>query len=277
MKDTTRTNPFDAIYRGMINKDTKWWYENPREFPVELHLELTNRCNLRCPFCPTGNKSMKRETGFMGEDLFWAICTEAKEYDAALRLIRFGEPTLHVKCYDMIKMAKSIGLKVHMNTNGIDLDIKQLLDSGLDSLKVSIHNRLAFKSVKKLIKARGDAPTPFITVGQLDKEVEFFPPNKDKVKADAQEYGKVKDLKRGDRAPKRCYELYNRLSVNWDGKVVACCGSYDNQMYLGQLYKETLKEIWDGENLNRYREMEQHGMLYNVPLCCKCARGHDES
>lgn len=267
-----RTNIFQNNYDAMTRKDTKYWYENPREFPLELHIELTNACNLRCEFCPTGNHTMKRKVGFMKEYMFWAICTEAYKYGADLRLIRFGEPTLHTLCYDYIRMAKKVGLNVHMNTNGIGLDVKEVISSGLDSIKISVHNRHAIKPFKKLMQARGEAEKPFITLGQMDKDVEFFPPNREKYKADATQYGIVKDLKHGNRAPSTCWELYHRLSINWDGTVVACCGSWDNQMCVGKLYRETLKEIWDGDAIQRYRDMEQKGRLDQVPLCQKCAR-----
>ncbi len=274
-----RLNPFSVVYDSMRRVDTKRCFElayghipkggeEPLEFPKELHIELTNRCNLRCPFCPVGNGSMKRISGFMREDLFWAICTEAKEYSASLRLIRFGEPTLHVKCFDYIKMAKSIGLLVHLNTNGVKLDVKEVLDSGLDSIKVSIHNAKALKPLRKLVQARGDKEKPYIIAGYL-KGIE----SPTGVEADNFDVGECEDLTKGGRAPKSCWELYNRLSINWDGIVVACCGSYDNQMRIGHIYgKNTLKEIWGGENLKRYREMEQKNQLQNVPLCDKCCR-----
>ncbi len=273
-----RINPFDAIFKSMTRKSTKCMNETPLEFPKELHVELTNRCNLRCPFCPVGNAkqsglatgvSMKRQAGFMREDLFWAICTEAKEYGAAIRLIRFGEPTLHPRVYDYIRMAKSIGLLVHMNTNGVNLDVKEVIASGLDSIKVSVHNHLALKSMGKLFKQRGDAEKPFITVGMLNPEGGTYNIPEG---VDNNNVGEVKDLQEGGRAPKTCYELYNRLSIDWDGRVVACCGSYDRQMLLGKVYKQTLKEVWDGKKLQTYRALEQKHRLDLVPLCNHCAR-----
>lgn len=275
---SNRINPFDKIYKSMLSKNTKWLHDEPLEFPRELHVELTNRCNLRCTFCPVGCRNIKRKLGDMREDLFWGICTEAKEYGAALRLIRWGEPTLHVRCYDYIKMAKSIGLLVHMNTNGMNLDVKQLLDSGLDSLKVSLHNLKAVKSINRLMKVRGRRKKPYVTVSQLDTEVaqrgacrkEEWPV----LSADKITYGKTQNLRVGGRAPKTCYELYNRLSIDWDGTVVACCGAYDKQMKLGNVYDEhSLKDIWDGKKLKVYREMEQKHRLELVPLCNHCARG----
>jgi len=270
-------NPFDAIYDSMVSIDTKRCYEEPLEFPKELHVELTNRCNLKCKFCPTGQRIIKRPIGNMREDLFWGICTEAKEYGAALKLIRWGEPTLHPRCFDYIKMAKSIGLLVHLNTNGINLDVKQILESGLDSIKISLHNTKAAKSINKLIKARGRKRKPYIIVSQLDTEVaqrgvgrkEEMP----HVAADRFTYGITKNLRVGGRAPKTCYELYNRLSIDWDGVVVACCGAYDRQMKLGSIYdNSTLKEIWDGGKLDVYRKLEQKHRLDLVPLCSHCAR-----
>ena len=273
----SRRNPFDAIYKSMVSVDTKRCYEEPLEFPKELHVELTNKCNLRCEFCPTGRRHIKRPMGNMREDLFWGICTEAKEYGAALRLIRWGEPTLNVRCYDYIKMAKSIGLLVHMNTNGINLNAKQILDSGLDSIKISLHNIKAVSDVNKLIKARGRRKRPYITVSQLSTELaqrgigrtEELP----SISADKFTYGETVNLSTGGRAPKTCYELYNRLSIDWDGTVVACCGAYDRQMKLGSVYDEsTLKEIWDGKRLEAYRQMEQKHRLDLIPLCAHCAR-----
>jgi len=273
-------NPFDDIYRSMIAVDTKRCFEEPLEFPKELHIELTNKCNLKCPFCPTGTRTCKREKGFMREDLYWAIVTEALQYKAALRFVRWGEPTLHIRCFDYIRWANKVGIKTHLNTNGINLDIGQVLDSGLDSIKFSLHNLDAIPSIKALIEARESAglDKPYVTIAELSSEThqrargggrEYA----DSLKADRFVYAPVKPLNRGGRCPKQCWELYNRLSINWDGSVVACCGSYDNQMKVGHIYdRDTLKEIWDGSGMNRYRSMEQNGTLWQVPLCDKCAR-----
>lgn len=275
-----RINPFDQIYKSMILTDTKRCFEDPIEFPKELHVELTNRCNLRCPFCPTGCRNLKRPIGDMREFLWWAICTEVHEYKTAIRLVRWGEPTLNVRCFDFIKQATSIGIPVHLNTNGIKLDVKAILDSGLDSLKVSLHNPLAVKSICKLIKERGKKTKPFITVSLLTTENEKWGKGRiyggmPHIEADKFTYVETLNLHQGDRIPKSCWELYNRLSIDWDGQVVACCGAYDRQMRLGHIYdKDTLKGIWDGDALRRYREMEQSGRLGDIPLCSHCAR-HD--
>lgn len=266
------------IYNKMVRVDTKRCFEEPLEFPKELHIELTNRCNLRCKFCPVGCKEIKRPLGDMREDLFWAICTEAYDYGAALRLIRWGEPTLHIRCYDYIRMAKKIGLLVHLNTNGVNLDVKEILDSGLDSIKISLHNLKAVESINKLVKLRRNRVKPFITVAQLSSEVARRGLGREEgelptLKADSFVYADTKALRKSGRAPKTCYELYNRLSVDWDGTVVACCGAYDRQMKLGSVYdKHTLKEIWDGGKLKVYRELEQKHRLDLVPLCSRCAR-----
>src|SRR5262245_39068374 len=37
---------------------------------LSANLELTNRCNLRCTFCPTADGRMERAKGFMSADLF---------------------------------------------------------------------------------------------------------------------------------------------------------------------------------------------------------------
>lgn len=260
-------NPFDLIYQTMItNRDSL-------EFPLEVHVELTNVCNLRCFFCPTGKISTKRLHGRMREDLFWGICTEAFDNGAAIRLVRWGEPTLHVRCYDYIKMAKSIGLKVHMNTNGVNMDVMATLDSGLDSLKVSLHSLEAVKSVNRLIRTRDSLGLnhPFVTVAQLSPQETGR--GLISITADRFTTSDIKDLTEGNRCPDTCWELYNRLSVDWDGTVVACCGAYDRQMELGHIYdKNTLKDIWDGETLKYYREMEQNHTLKEVELCNHCAR-----
>lgn len=273
-----RENKFQKIYDTMSNTNPQRAFQDPIEFPKELHVELVNTCNIHCPFCPSGQKELKRPIGKMNEPLWWGICTEAQEYKSSIRLVRWGEPTLHIKCFDYIKMATKIGIPVHLNTNGVNLDVKQVLDSGLDSIKISLHTQDAWESVNKLVKARGDREKPFITVAQLSSEIGFwdagrFHGNKPSITADQFTYHETVNLKETGRTPKSCWELYNRLSIDWDGTVVACCGDYDHFMTLGHIYDhDTLKEIWDGKTLQYYRELEQSGKLGECKLCERCAR-----
>ena len=59
-----------AVVGGLLNELAyrRGWLRAP--LLLSANLELTNRCNLRCTFCPTGNGRMERPRGLMDPALF---------------------------------------------------------------------------------------------------------------------------------------------------------------------------------------------------------------
>ena len=47
-----------------IGKSVHWG------MPINISIEPTTSCNLRCPECPSGLRSFTRPTGMLGEDIF---------------------------------------------------------------------------------------------------------------------------------------------------------------------------------------------------------------
>lgn len=95
-----RENPFNKIYgqcNGGSNIEKYNLLSSGRiSAPIYLDLELTNYCNIRCNMCPVGTNVMKREQGYMSETVFEMILDNIKMFRIqGVRLIRWGEPTLH--------------------------------------------------------------------------------------------------------------------------------------------------------------------------------------
>lgn len=67
-----------------------------------------------------------------------------------------------------------------------------------------------------------------------------------------------------------CPEVFDKLSINWDGKVTACCGDYDEELVVGNLSEETLQEIFFGENIRRIRKILSEESYDKLPLCRDC-------
>ena len=48
---------------------------------------------------------------------------------------------------------------------------------------------------------------------------------------------------------KKCYRLctgvYQKLRVDYDGKVTCCCENFDNFLQMGDINKDTLYDIWN--------------------------------
>ncbi len=84
-------------------------------------LELTNKCNFHCTFCPSD--SQKRAQGFMDPDLAKKAFEEIAEKNLALQidLHLMGEPTLHPKLIEILDLAASKKVKVELVTNGSTL------------------------------------------------------------------------------------------------------------------------------------------------------------
>jgi len=107
--------------------------------PLKLHLEPTSHCNLRCIMCPQSMGATKGN-GYMEMDLYRKIIGEAEEFVREINLFFRGEPLLHPRIAEMVRIARDAGIAVHINTNATLLRgkmIDSLLDSGLDKLTVS--------------------------------------------------------------------------------------------------------------------------------------------
>jgi MoaA/NifB/PqqE/SkfB family radical SAM enzyme len=106
-----------------------------------IHVELTNRCNFMCQFCP--DEVMSRERGQMEFDLFKKILDEiAKEQLTNTVLLHvMGEPLLCGYFAEAIDYIHSKKLKVCLTTNGslmTDKNTVKLIECEADHIVFSV-------------------------------------------------------------------------------------------------------------------------------------------
>ena len=109
--------------------------------PYTLTIEPTNRCNLSCPECPSGNGEMLRPLGIMDFDAFASLVDQISKHTFYLQLFFQGEPFINPRLADMIAFARDKGMYVAVSTNAHFIrpdNVRELLSSGLDRLIVSI-------------------------------------------------------------------------------------------------------------------------------------------
>lgn len=105
----------------------------------KLDLNVTNRCNLRCTHCAFN--SGERILDEFSSNKIKQILLETKELGGQRIDITGGEPTLRTDLLKIITIAKNIGYKVELVTNGSLLDkdiLKKLKSSNLDSIAISL-------------------------------------------------------------------------------------------------------------------------------------------
>lgn len=106
-----------------------------------LHVELTNRCNFGCEFCPEGH--MQRPRGAMAATLVERILAEAGR-DGLAREAHFhvmGDPLLYPDLPDAVAAARRHGVQAWATTNGSLLTphaLSGLRDAGLSHLTISL-------------------------------------------------------------------------------------------------------------------------------------------
>ena len=125
-----------------------------RKFPY-IRMSITDVCNFKCGYClPNGyqvDKSDNRKFLHLDEIKRLAKCFS--ELGVCKIRITGGEPTVRKDFFDIVKVLKfETGIKkVVITTNGYHLDqkAKQLVDSGLNGINISIDSldRETFKNI----------------------------------------------------------------------------------------------------------------------------------
>ncbi|MBE5847431.1 MAG: radical SAM protein [Lachnospiraceae bacterium] len=72
-----------------------------------------------------------------------------------------------------------------------------------------------------------------------------------------------------------CNRPFYRLRVAADGKVTAACCDIPNDFYYGDIYEDSLVNIWNGERRKNLLKMQLEGKRFQHPICKTCTIPND--
>lgn len=107
-----------------------------------VNVEITNVCNLRCPFCAASS----RPPTVMPTTAFRRLAVELAPLTEEVVLHVLGEPLTHPDLAGLLGAAAEAGLPVHVVTNGVLLDRRRsalLLQPGVRQVSLSLQSAAA--------------------------------------------------------------------------------------------------------------------------------------
>jgi len=242
---------------------------SPPPLPKNVFFESRTRCNGRCKFCPASVGNDPRKDNIMPEETFRKVIDELAElnFNGLVGLWNNNEPLLDKRIVKFVKYAseKLPDANIAITTNGILLTPelgRKLLDAGLKTLHVDNYSDECI--VRKNIKEF------------MDKVAKDFP-DRTIILKERFESEKLKNLagwspnKRGPVYLKAfCRYPFTDFIITTNGNVGLCCNDFLFQEVMGNVNKQSVIEIWNGDRFKFVRKKLLECDRSFSPLCSKC-------
>jgi len=277
------------------------------EFPLVLNVEPTNDCNSDCYYCPRKKMVKVKGVNYMALETFRNIVDQIGSRKLLmLNLHKDGEPLLHKDLPAMVEYAKEKDAAqiIHLNTNGILINTKTgrgIIEKGIDDITISVD--AAFEStykkfkrrkgLKKLeenirniidyrdrINSRTKIRVKIIEFDDIGKdEIEYFLSKWQTIADEVQVTGvhnwsgaienlNITDEKTTERYP--CSLLWYMLAVNSNGEVSVCNVDWNYSGVVGDLFKDSIKDIWNGIKIKKIRDNHLNEIWDSPQVCNDC-------
>ena len=243
----------------------------------------------------------------MDIDLFRKIIDDASAMGVRLVFLYLhGEPTLHAQIVEMIRYMKSKKVAVHLTTNGILLNkekIKRILESGVNSADYitfsimgsskevhegivkrgkydkTVENIHIFLNLRRKLRMNGPIiETIFYTMPENKHEEEEYVKTWKGVVDHVRQGGDISEsfaeYKRDERTlplrTRTCRNLWQKMTIFWNGDVTMCCEDVDGDWILGNLNEQSISEIWNRGRMLTIKRVHKHKRFEKIPLCSIC-------
>jgi len=281
------------------------------EFPLYLMLEQTYRCDLKCPSCIHGLLEYKRrfntDYNVMPRNLFEQIILEGEQYNCpSIAFHSNDEPLLLKDLSDRVAFAKKHGfMDLFIATNGNLLNprvMKSLIEAGITRILFSIdaatsetyekvrpfgnfslvmnnlNDLLEYKKSKRLIlpAVRVSFVVNKFNIHELKLFIKTFSKLVDYVEIQgfsayyntntyliAQGMEHVKNF--------ACNEPWRKLIIRANGDVLPCCSFYGYEVVLGNILRESLKDIFNAYQYHQLRH-DFKKCIYRLSSCLACSK-----
>jgi sulfatase maturation enzyme AslB (radical SAM superfamily) len=273
--------------------------------PLRLWVEISSRCNLRCPVCP--NKDLAQsQKGDMAWPLFKKVVDQAREFACEINLHHRGESLLHPEVGRYLKYAAARGIFSKLHTNGTLLNrgmSAEILASGLQRLSISFDGFSAAVYNKNRAGASFEQVTENISgfllrrrqllkkTPRLAIEVLEFAASRSELKKQREFVSHFKKMGLDEIVLKKphnwaghlggtdhykkfsaCTFPWNALVVFFDGFVSPCAQDFFGRCRLGNAGEVPLREIWNGLPMQELRQAFASGRISPFPACAECDR-----
>ena len=281
-----------------------------RKFPNYINIEITNECNLSCSMCPN-SKIPKEKKGWMDINLFQKIIHEIDANGSSnLMFVKQGEPFLHPQVREFLTILRQTKNRQNILwvSNGTTLNEKNidaLIEFRIDELNLSIdslHPETYFKirgveldqtlaNLNRLLKRKTEAKSDFprISVNMVVRKDNvdemrsfrsFF--KKNNIQHTVQKYNptftgldvgtdkwSLGEGKKIHRYP--CPHVFVNFVINYDGSASLCCADWEGAYKIGDLNRNTIRDIWNSEAYQEVRENHLNGHYGRISICKNCA------
>ena len=273
------------------------WRGHPvtRCYPYIFVMEVTNVCNLKCPFCLTGKGiSGGRDVGHLSFEQAKSILDAVGDYIYFLQVYTWGEPLLNKDLIRIIEYAKTKNIYVMLSTNATAMTPaynERLINSGIDYIMVAIDGGSdetyrkyrrggnydkVLANVKDLLGQRDQA-------GRSEPFVEWqyivFRHNEHEVRAtetmayemginkftplpayvEDEDWAATDPEYRTDLGnPERLYNCdrpWSHLNIRADGGVASCCYTFFKQDDFDSLDAHSFTEFWNNDKFQQSRRI----------------------
>ncbi|WP_084254084.1 radical SAM/SPASM domain-containing protein [Methylobacter marinus] len=263
--------------------------------PYLFVLEVTNVCNLKCPFCLTGKGiSGNREVRHMKFEEAKKILDEVGPYLYFLQVYTWGEPLLNKDLIKIIKYAKQKNIYVMLSTNATAMTHeynKSLLEAGIDYIMLAIDG--GSENTYKQYRRGGDFNKVLANVNDLLSQCKHqatntpfiewqyivFRHNEHEIKTTekmAYEIGINKFtplpayVENKDWLPENpeyrtdlgnperlfnCDRPWSHLNVRADGGVASCCYTFFKKDDFSSFVDHSFHQIWNNEKFQQSRRI----------------------
>lgn len=247
-----------------------------------INIELTSRCSKSCWCCgrrkrEQENPAIKETYGDIEFDLLSKIEKQLPS-NIVVQLHNNGEPLLYPQFGEAVKVFKRQITSIDTNGKLMVHKANEIVDN-LDTMAISViendpEAEEQFDSIRSFLRIKGNWK-PYVVLrlnGNVDrnKYSVFGVPIATRVLHSPM--GSY-DYTRKVTIPEIgiCREFLSHLSIDRNG-IVSICVRFDpdGKGVLGNVYKETLEEMWNGKKRMKWLELHKTGKRNEIPLCAKC-------
>lgn len=274
----------------------------PVDLPRIYQIETTSRCNLKCPFCPRTTdliaNNQRDMNAVMPLDDFTRTL-DKMPWLKSLELFHFGEPFMQHDLHRYIKACKERGIYTVIASNLLPATpdkLNEAFDAGLDFLVMDVDSLdpvryasmrvggrldiLRERVIYILSRPRQMRPYCVAQTILLDGKKEYtedefinwcgWRPEEIRYKFLDSFRGEIADKGFLD-ATDVCREAFYGFTVHVNGNVVVCDRDWAGENVMGNIFTQTVEEIWCGEKFEAFRSKMKS--TDKPAMCKRCPEG----